>query len=355
MYKQHGDKRIAKNANNAAMQQSTLLYLGAKVREIEKKTTESNHVDVSKEDTYLCLEVLSLCSEIYSPVQPALKSMRKLLQNIVYPMKLAAINNTGSDKRSYSSKVNKQKPNNISNGNQNVNKVNMEQYSTDNDLRSREPYCVMYQQMERKNNLPKTAKIADKDNANMKQTKSSRTIIGMVENSNTSSTKKDETNNSHEYIPGDSSMTRESVAEKNENLKKKCCEQEQVIHSLNFELLELKKEIFVVKRQMGKSQLEVHAHQQKLKFAQGDNDNESNDDIKGTYRPKCNGDSTSDYISASKYDDGKNADNITNTEWGERKKRRNRLLVENLSLQEELRMANLQIQLLERKIRMFQE
>ena len=45
--------------------------------------------------------------------------------------------------------------------------------------------------------------------------------------------------------------------------KKKCCEQEQVIHSLNFELLELKKEIFVVKRQMGKSQLEVHAHQQK--------------------------------------------------------------------------------------------
>lgn len=354
MYKQHSDKHIAKNSNNAAMQQSTLLYLGAKVREVEKKFSESKHVDVSKEDAYSCLEVLSVCSEIYSPVQPALKSMRKLFQNVVYPMKLAAGKNTTSIKHTYS-KVNKQITN-ISNGNNtNVNKVNVEQNSTDNDLRSREPYCVLYQQMERKNNLPKTAKIGDKDNANIKQTKHSKTIIGMVENSNTSSTKKGETDNTHEYIRGNFSMTREFVAEKNKYLIKKVCEQEQIIHSLNFELLELKKEIFVVKRQMGKSQLEAHEHQHKLKVAQGCNDNKFNDHIKGKFRPKLNGDSTSDYISASKCDDGKNADNITNAEWGERKKRRNRLIVENLSLQEELRMANLQIQLLERKIRMLQE
>ena len=50
------------------------------------------------------------------------------------------------------------------------------------------------------------------------------------------------------------------------------------------------------------------------------------------------------------YDDGKNATNITKTDWGERKKRRNLLLIENLHLQEELRMANLQIDLLKRKV-----
>ena len=37
-------------------------------------------------------------------------------------------------------------------------------------------------------------------------------------------------------------------------------------------------------------------------------------------------------------------------DWGERKKRRNLLLIENLHLQEELRMANLQIELLKRKV-----
>ena len=66
MYNRNNDNSNSYNntATNVsvAAQQSTLLYLGAKVREVEKRLRKRDGVDLSGEDAYLCLEVLSLCS-----------------------------------------------------------------------------------------------------------------------------------------------------------------------------------------------------------------------------------------------------------------------------------------------------
>ena len=45
-------------------QQSVLLFLEAKTREIEKRISVEKGEALRNEDAYLCLEVLSLCSKI---------------------------------------------------------------------------------------------------------------------------------------------------------------------------------------------------------------------------------------------------------------------------------------------------
>ena len=72
-------------------QQSVLLFLEAKTREIEKRISVEKGEALRNEDAYLCLEVLSLCSKIYSPVQKTLVTMRPLFQRIIYPTKYTTV------------------------------------------------------------------------------------------------------------------------------------------------------------------------------------------------------------------------------------------------------------------------
>ena len=98
--------------------------------------------------------------------------------------------------------------------------------------------------------------------------------------------------------------------------------------------------------------MELKKDRKLLKGMEGiDSVNEANNEQKRKgYSSKFQDSSDEHEGRSTDYDDGKDATNITKTDWGERKKRRNLLLIENLHLQEELRMANLQIDLLKRKV-----
>ena len=369
MYNRNNDNSNSYNntATNVsvAAQQSTLLYLGAKVREVEKRLRKRDGVDLSGEDAYLCLEVLSLCSDIYSPIQPALKTMRPFYQRMIYPTNV--VNKDREENNTYNyEKVSKEIPRRNQN---HVNKVNVEIEFTDEDLRCRRPYYVMYQYMKKrqeKNKMDPQSKIT----------------IGKIPEKQIEEEKGDDAKNKNKFInrlstidteknknqKGDVNLNHSAdnqVVEQHRILTKKCHDQEEEIHNLKFEVLELKKDMFILKRQMGKSQLEIEKRERerkKRKEEEGDyNDDDDNmkhgttQDYSSKMQDKedCVNDRTknNNNVNDATYDDGKDATNITNTDWGERKKRRNRLLMENLSLQEELRMANLQIQLLERKMK----
>ena len=93
-------------------QQSVLLFLEAKTREIEKRISVEKGEALRNEDAYLCLEVLSLCSKIYSPVQKTLVTMRPLFQRIIYPTKYTTVTDQNGENRK-------------GNVGKNVNKVNV--------------------------------------------------------------------------------------------------------------------------------------------------------------------------------------------------------------------------------------
>ena len=112
------------------------------------------------------------------------------------------------------------------------------------------------------------------------------------------------------------------LVEQNTELTKACEGKDAIIRDLNFDVLDLKKQIFCIKRQAGKSHLELEKDRKLLKGMEGfDGVNEAkNEQKRKGYSSKFQ-DSDNEHDERSlDYDDGKNATNITKTDWGERKR-----------------------------------
>ena len=331
-YRKANDAKSKSISTALSAQQSAVLFLEAKTREIEKRISAERRGELRNEDAYLCLEVLSLCSHIYSPVQKTLVTMRPLFQRIIYPTKYTTVTDQNGENRK-------------GNVGKNVNKVNVEIQNTDEDLKNRRPYYSMYRAILAKQQKVEARKIFEGGvRRNNGHTAKANNTVRETEDSR-----------DHEYdmsaLEGKSYALKRLV-EQNTELTKACEGKDAIIRDLNFDVLDLKKQIFCIKRQAGKSHLELKKDRKLLKGMEGfDGVNEAkNEQKRKGYSSKFQ-DSDNEHDERSlDYDDGKNATNITKTDWGERKKRRNLLLIENLHLQEELRMANLQIDLLKRKV-----
>ena len=211
--------------------------------------------------------------------------MRPLFQRIIYPTKHTTVTDQHGKNRKGS--VNK-----------NVNKVNVEIQNTDEDLKNRRPYYSMYHA------------ILAKQQVEVRKIFEGGVRRNNVHTANTKNTVQ-EAEDSYDM----SGLERKSsplkkLAEQNTELIKACEGKDAIIRDLNFDVLELKRKIFCIQRQAGKSHLELKKDRKLLKGMEGiDSVNEANNEQKRKgYSSKFQDSNDEHEGRSTDYDDGKDAE-----------------------------------------------